>query len=170
MAYHGRASSVVVSPAAVPRPAGQLPPGVGGEPGHGPCRELDFELEVGAFIGGPANPRGSPVPIAAARDRIFGLVLLNDWSARDIQRWEMVPLGPFNGKNFCTTVSPWVVPLAALAPWATPAPAQHPPVLPYLAQPELDRLTYDVALEVAVVPAGGGGAEAVVCRSNLKHL
>ncbi|HSD29073.1 MAG TPA: fumarylacetoacetase [Vicinamibacteria bacterium] len=132
--YHGRASSLVVSGTAVRRPCGQTEPS-GGLPGFGPSRNLDYELEVGAFLG-PGNPLGEPVPIAAAEDRIFGLCLLNDWSARDLQKWEYQPLGPFLAKSFATTVSPWVVTLEALAPYRVPASARpegDPRPLPYLA-------------------------------------
>jgi fumarylacetoacetase len=128
IAYHGRASSVGLG-GPIHRPVGQL---LRDEtPVLEPTRELDFELEVGFFIG-PGNPNGRPIPIDEAADHIFGLVLVNDWSARDIQRWEYRPLGPFLGKNFATSISPWVVPLAALEPFRGPAPAQEPAPLPYL--------------------------------------
>ncbi|KAG8471144.1 hypothetical protein KFE25_009565 [Diacronema lutheri] len=114
--YHGRASSVVVSGGADPRrPCGQLPPGdASAAPSFGASAQMDYELELGFIIGGRENPLGSAEPVATAERRVFGCVLVNDWSARDIQRWEYVPLGPFGSKNFCTTISPWVVPLAAL--------------------------------------------------------
>ncbi len=127
--YHGRASSVVVSGTPVVRPLGQWR-GEGG-PGFGPTRRLDIELEVG-FVTGLGNPLGTPIPIQDAEDHIFGMCLVNDWSARDIQAWEYVPLGPFLGKSFATTVSPWVVTLDALAPFRVPAVAQDPEPLPYL--------------------------------------
>ena len=134
--YHGRSSSVGASPAAVRRPNGQRPgPGAGGlPPVFGPSRQLDYEVEVG-FLVGQGNRQGEPIPLRGAEKHIFGLCLLNDWSARDIQRWEYQPLGPFLGKNFATTVSPWVVPLEALAPFRLPRaerPAADPAPLGYL--------------------------------------
>jgi fumarylacetoacetase len=114
--YHGRASSVVVSGTPIRRPRGQLPPAEpGGWPGFGPSRRLDIELELG-FITGPGNELGTSIPTSAAADHVFGFVLVNDWSARDIQRWEYVPLGPFLGKSFATSISPWVVPLEVPRP------------------------------------------------------
>ncbi len=166
VAYHGRASTVGVSPAAVVRPLGQLPPAPPStSPAFGPSARLDFELEVGVFVGGPPNPPGARVPLSAAADRIFGYVLLNDWSARDVQRWEMVPLGPFAGKNFATTISPWVVTPDALAPWAVPAPPQADPRPPaYLCEDDdavggrgMPRETVDLPLTVVLETAGGGG-------------
>jgi fumarylacetoacetase len=119
--YHGRASSIVVSGASIRRPSGQTKPSApGARPGFGPTKFLDYELEVGMYIA-EGNPLGEPVSIREASSRIFGFSLLNDWSARDIQAWESQPLGPFLGKSFATSVSPWVVPLAALAPFRFPA-------------------------------------------------
>jgi fumarylacetoacetase len=135
--YHGRASSLVVSGTPVRRPCGQADTG-GGTPAFGPTRGLDYELEVGAFVG-PENPLGEPVPVAAAEGRVFGLCLVNDWSARDLQKWEYQPLGPFLGKSFATSVSPWVVTWEALAPYRVPAfarPEGDPRPLPYLAHDE----------------------------------
>ncbi|WP_291984397.1 fumarylacetoacetase [Luteitalea sp.] len=132
--YHGRASSVVVSGTPVRRPWGQTLPQGAQVPTFGPSQRLDYELEVGLVIGGE-NPLGEPVPVGQALDRVFGLVLLNDWSARDIQAWEYQPLGPFLGKSFATSISAWVVPLDALATRVAPAPrreANEPPLLPYL--------------------------------------
>ncbi|MEM8601321.1 MAG: fumarylacetoacetase [Bacteroidota bacterium] len=130
--YHGRASSIVVSGTDIRRPVGQRRPETeGSTPAFGPSRHLDFELELGFVIGG-GNALGTPVAIDDAAEHIFGLVLVNDWSARDIQAWEYVPLGPFLGKNFATTVSPWVVPLAALEPFRVAPPPQEPTPLPYL--------------------------------------
>jgi fumarylacetoacetase len=126
IAYHGRSSSLVVSGTPVRRPRGQL-----GEGRFGPTRELDYELELGAFLG-PGNALGEPIPIAKAQEQIAGVCLLNDWSARDIQRWEYQPLGPFLSKNFATTVSPWVVSADALAPFRTEPRPHDVPVLPYL--------------------------------------
>jgi fumarylacetoacetase len=130
--YHGRSASIVVSGTPIRRPRGQLPPaGADGGPTLGPTRRLDIELEIG-FITGPGNPLGTPIPAAGAADHVFGFVLVNDWSARDIQRWEYQPLGPFLGKSFATSISPWVVPLAALEPFRVPAPPQDPEPLEYL--------------------------------------
>ncbi len=131
--YHGRASSIVISGTSVRRPAGQTQ-----ESQFGPTRALDYELEMGVFVG-PANSLGKPVPIDQARSHIFGLCLLNDWSARDIQVWESQPLGPFLAKSFATTISPWVVPLEALEPFRAPAfgrPEGDPAPLPYLHSPD----------------------------------
>ena len=116
IAYHGRASSVVISETPFRRPKGQI--FLNGEATESKCLKLDFEFEFAAFIG-QGNRMGEDVPITKANDHIFGVVLMNDWSARDIQQWESTPLGPFNGKNFCTTVSPWVVTLEALEPFRT---------------------------------------------------
>lgn len=134
IAYHGRASSIVPSGTAIPRPQGQCQPFAGALPEFGPSRLLDYELEVGCFVGS-GNAWGSPVAIDAAEDALFGLCLVNDWSARDIQAWEYQPLGPFLAKSFATTVSPWVVTLEALAPFRCPAferPVKDPQPLPYL--------------------------------------
>jgi len=128
--YHGRASTVVASGTGIRRPHGQTKPS-DGPPVEGPTNALDFELEVG-FVTGPGNALGDPIGVDDAGDHIFGMVLVNDWSARDIQRWEYVPLGPFLGKSFATTVSPWVVPLEALDPYMVPGPTQIPEPLPYL--------------------------------------
>lgn len=145
VAYHGRTSSIVASGTDVRRPRGQMRPGPEGPPTFGPSRSLDFELEVGAIIG-QGNLMGEPIAVEEAEDHIFGLVLVNDWSARDIQAWEYQPLGPFLGKNFATSVSPWVVPLAALEPFRTAGPKQEPEPLPYLRQEE--RTTFSIHLEV----------------------
>ena len=158
--YHGRASSIVVSGTPVRRPVGQtLPPGAD-RPVFGPSRRLDFELEV-AFVIGKESTLGQPVPIAETEDYIFGLLLFNDWSARDLQRWEYVPLGPFLGKSFASSVSPWVVPLEALEPFRVPGPVQEPAVLPYLRGGPRDN--YAIDLRVAV------NGE-VICRSDFRHL
>src|SRR5919202_5656614 len=150
--YHGRSSSVVVSGTPVRRPRGQLPPPEpGGAPGFGPTRRLDIELELG-FVTGPGNELGSAIATADAAEHVFGFVLVNDWSARDIQRWEYQPLGPFLGKSFATSISPWVVPLEALRPHRVPAPAQDPQPLPYLRTDEDWAL--DVELSVALAPPG----------------
>jgi fumarylacetoacetase len=145
VAYHGRASSIVVSGTDVARPRGQSKPADASAPIFGPSKSLDFELEMGMLIG-PGNALGQPIPIQAAAEHIFGLVLVNDWSARDIQAWEYVPLGPFLAKNFATSISPWVVTLDALEPFRTAGPVQAPPPLPYL-QSKGD-WAYDIHLEV----------------------
>lgn len=129
--YHGRASSIVVSGTPIQRPHGQLKPSPDAPPVFAPSQQFDYELEIGAFIG-RGNALGQPIPIDEAEEHIFGLVLLNDWSARDIQRWEYVPLGPFLGKSVATTISPWVVTLDALEPFRTAGPVQEPAPLPYL--------------------------------------
>eukprot|EP00271_Cylindrocystis_brebissonii_P017672 TRINITY_DN4680_c0_g2_i1.p1 TRINITY_DN4680_c0_g2~~TRINITY_DN4680_c0_g2_i1.p1 ORF type:complete len:397 (+),score=46.42 TRINITY_DN4680_c0_g2_i1:112-1191(+) len=172
IAYHGRASSVVVSGTDIRRPRGQVisssssQPGSQSQPEFHACRNLDFELEMAAFIGPPTD-FGEPVTTNEALDHIFGLVLMNDWSARDIQKWEYVPLGPFLGKNFGTTVSPWVVTLDALVPFLCPAPKQSPRPLDYLQ--EVERHTYDIHLEVSIRPTGID-RPSVVCRSNFRHM
>jgi fumarylacetoacetase len=165
VAYHGRASSIVVSGTDVVRPKGQSRPNDSEPPVFGPSRALDFELEV-AFVIGRDSVLGQPVPAEVAEDYIFGFVLFNDWSARDLQKWEYQPLGPFLGKNFASSMSPWVVTPDALAPLRTSGPAQDPPVLPYL-QTTGER-TFDLQLEVALRPEDG--PETVVCRSNFKYL
>lgn len=152
IAYHGRASSVVLSGTGFRRPNGQSRPADSSRPAFGPCRRLDFELEMGFFVG-PETTLGEPVSVAQARDRIFGMCLLNDWSARDHQFWEMDPLGPFLGKNFCTSISPWIVSMEALEPYrvAFDRPASDPQPLPYL-DDATDRASgsLDVHLEVSV--------------------
>ncbi len=147
--YHGRASSIVVSGTRVRRPAGQLKLPDCEHPVFGPSRRLDYEAELG-FVVGPGNALGRPIPIARAREHVFGVVLLNDWSARDIQAWEYQPLGPFLGKSFATTVSPWIMTLDALEPFRVPAfarPQGDPDPLPYLREKEADA-TYSIEVEV----------------------
>jgi fumarylacetoacetase len=139
IAYHGRSSSLVVGGTAVKRPRGQL-----GEGKFGPTRELDYEVEVGAFLG-PGNELGKPIPVSEAQRHIAGVCLVNDWSARDIQRWEYQPLGPFLAKNFATSVSPWVVTIEALAPFRTDATAHDVPVLQYLQEQEQG--AFDITVE-----------------------
>ena len=163
--YHGRSSSVVVSGTPVRRPLGQTKP-ADAPPEFGPCRLLDFELEVGFFTG-PGNALGHAIPIEDARDHIFGMVLVNDWSARDIQKWEYVPLGPFLAKNFATTISPWVVPLEALDFCRVATGAQDPEPLPYL-QGDEEGL-YDIKLDVAI-KGPKMKAPHVVGRSNMRNL
>lgn len=131
VAYHGRASSVLLSGSPIRRPNGQTQKQPNTNPVFGPSQELDFELEAGFFVG-PGNTLGQPIPITQAADHIFGLVLVNDWSARDIQRWEYQPLGPFLSKSFATSISPWVVTLEALAPFRQSGPVQEPTPLPHL--------------------------------------
>lgn len=147
--YHGRAGTVVVSGTDIPRPSGQRRGDDG--PVFGPSTRLDIELEVG-FVTGNANRMGEPVDIADAEEAIFGMCLVNDWSARDIQGWEYVPLGPFLGKSFATTISPWIVPLAALEPFRVPVGPQDPEPLPYLRDDF--RKGVDIDLRVEYVPAG----------------
>jgi fumarylacetoacetase len=164
--YHGRASSIVVSGTDLRRPHGQMNPKDEPRPSFGPSRMLDFELEVGFFIG-PGNELGRPIPIDRAMDHIFGLVLVNDWSARDIQRWEYVPLGPFLAKNFGTSISPWIVPMAALEPFRIAGEKQDPEPLSYLRLP--GNWAYDINLEVKLQTAKMK-EPAVISRSNVKHL
>jgi fumarylacetoacetase len=160
--YHGRSSTVVVSGTPVARPHGQRPPAEdGGAPTYGPSERLDIELELGFVTGGPLNALGEPLRIEDVREHVFGLVLVNDWSARDLQRWEYQPLGPFLGKSFATSISPWVVPLEALEPFRVAGPVQDPQPLPYLRRAEDWNL--DIALEVEL-----NGT--VVSRTNARGL
>jgi fumarylacetoacetase len=172
--YHGRSSSVGVSGQAFRRPVGQaLPPGAS-EPVFGPSRRLDIELELGIFVG-PGNEQGEPIAIDAAEDHVFGICLLNDWSARDIQAWEYQPLGPFLSKNFATTISPWIVTLDALAPYrvAFERPAGDPQPLPYLAGEHNRREgAFDIRLEVGLQTARmreSGQGWASICRTSYRH-
>jgi fumarylacetoacetase len=172
--YHGRASSIGVSGQTFKRPHGQiLPPGEQA-PIVAASRRLDYELELGVFIGS-GNPPGEPIDIARAEWHVFGLTLLNDWSARDLQAWEYQPLGPFLSKNFATTISPWVVTLEALAPYRTEwtRPAGDPPPLPYLDAPENRRAgAFDIQLEVLIETAAMRSqkqAAARLSRSSFKH-
>jgi fumarylacetoacetase len=163
--YHGRASSIVPSGVPVRRPLGQTMPDGSEKPIFGPCRLLDFELEM-AFVVGKSNPQGFPISVSNAEEYIFGLMLFNDWSARDIQKWEYVPLGPFGAKNFASTVSPWVITLEALEPFRIKGPVQEPEVLPYLEWNEPAH--FDVQLEVYIRTPQG--AQKRVCASNFKNL
>ena len=165
VAYHGRASSVVVSGTPFHRPKGQTKADDADAPSFGPCRLLDFELEM-AYITGKENPLGQAVSTEEAEEYIFGFVILNDWSARDIQKWEYVPLGPFLAKNFASHVSPWVVTMDALEPYTVAGPKQDPKVLPYLKYEGNSH--FDVNLQVAIKPADQ--EETVVCNSNMKYL
>ncbi|MGA7885933.1 MAG: fumarylacetoacetase [Acidobacteriaceae bacterium] len=174
--YHGRASSIVVSGAEVRRPSGQTKAPDAGAPSFGPSRMLDYELEVGFFVG-QGNALGEPVPISQAEEHVFGFCLVNDWSARDIQAWEYVPLGPFLGKSFATTISPWVVTLDALAPFRVPAarrPEGDPEPLPYLTdERDRQRGAFDVQLEVSLLTArmrAAGDQPARVSLGNLRDL
>ncbi|XP_048649418.1 fumarylacetoacetase isoform X1 [Marmota marmota marmota] len=164
--YHGRASSVVVSGTPIRRPMGQMRPDNSKPPVYGACKLLDIELEMAFFVG-PGNRFGEPIPISKAHEHIFGMVLMNDWSARDIQQWEYVPLGPFLGKSFGTTISPWVVPMDALMPFVVPNPIQDPRPLPYLCHDQ--PYTFDINLSVAL-KGEGMSQPATICRSNFKHM
>jgi len=163
--YHGRASSIIVSGQDIHRPCGQTKPTSEDLPIYGPSKRLDFELEM-AFIIGKENGLGNPISIKNAKDHIFGMVLFNDWSARDIQKWEYVPLGPFLGKSFASSISPWVVTMEALAPFKVQGPKQEPDVLPYLQRS--DDANYDINLEVSITPESG--SEENICRSNYKYM
>jgi len=163
--YHGRSSSIIPSGTPIRRPIGQTKPGDDGVPGFGPSKLLDFELEM-AFITTATNDLGKRVKIKDAEENIFGLVQFNDWSARDIQAWEYVPLGPFLGKSFASTISPWIVTLDALQPFRTNGPKQDPKPLPYLQQSE--NMNYDIHLQAAIMPKGG--KETVVANSNFKYM
>uniref|UniRef100_A0A0N4ZNN7 Fumarylacetoacetase n=1 Tax=Parastrongyloides trichosuri TaxID=131310 RepID=A0A0N4ZNN7_PARTI len=165
--YHGRSSSVVISGTPIKRPCGQLKADNEEEPKYGASKLLDFELETAFFVGGPPTQLGETVDIKNASDRIFGVVLMNDWSARDIQKWEYVPLGPFLGKSFGTTISPWIVTIDALKPFVMENPKQEPKVLDYLKDDE--PFTFDVNLEVLIKPSNAQEAS-IVCKSNLKYL
>lgn len=163
--YHGRASSVVVSGTPIRRPKGQLMPDGADSPVFGETKLLDFELEM-AFVVGKSNELGSPIRIEDAEDYIYGMVLFNDWSARDIQKWEYVPLGPFGAKNFASTISPWVISLEALEPFRVPGPRQDPEVLSYL---RLDKPSnFDIELSVEIVSSKGFKMK--VCQSNFKYM
>lgn len=163
--YHGRSSSIVVSGTPIHRPKGQTMPKDAEKPVFGPSRLLDFELEM-AFITGKPTQLGESVSVEQAEEHIFGLLLFNDLSARDIQKWEYVPLGPFLGKNFGSPVSPWIVTLDALEPFRTEGPVQEPEVLPYLKFS--GKKNYDIQLEVLIQPQGGKAH--TVCRSNFKYM
>ncbi len=166
VAYHGRASSVVISGTDLHRPRGQTRPESAEAPIYGPSKSVDFELEMGAIVG-PGNNLGEPIPVPNALDHVFGLVLVNDWSARDVQGWEYVPLGPFLAKNFGTSISPWIVPLEALEPFRATGPAQDPTPLPYLRTPP--ESSWDIHLEV-LLQTEKMPAPQCICRSNYRHL
>ena len=162
--YNGRASSVVVSGTDLVRPSGQIKLPNEERPVFSACRKLDFELETG-FIVGKATALGEPIAIEEAENHIFGMVLLNDWSARDIQQWEYVPLGPFNSKTFGTSISPWVVTLEALEPFRCASPVQEPQPLPYLRENTANN--YDIKLQVAIA---ADGSETVISNTNFKYM
>lgn len=163
--YHGRSSSIIPSGIPVHRPQGQTLPNGATEPVFGPSRLVDFELEMG-FITTDANDIGEPIPVDEAEEYIFGLVLLNDWSARDIQKWEYVPLGPFLAKNFATSISPWIVTLDALEPYRVNGPKPVKPQLEYLKYK--GKKSFDINLEVAIQPKGA--KETTVSKSNFKYM
>ena len=163
--YHGRSSSIVVSGTNIHRPKGQTLPEGADKPVFGPSRLVDFELET-AFITGGSNKLGEPIPIKKAEEHIFGLVLFNDLSARDIQKWEYVPLGPFLSKNFGSVISPWIITLEALEPFRVKGPVQEPAVLPYL---QIDgKHNFDIGLEVYIKPENGD--ETLISKSNFKYM
>jgi len=164
--YHGRASSVVVSGTPVRRPCGQSRSDDTKPPVFGPCKIMDFELEM-AFFCGPGNKLGDPISAENAHEHIFGFTLMNDWSARDIQKWEYIPLGPFTAKNFATSLSPWVVTVDALMPFALENVKQEPEVFPYLKHD--DPFRFDVKLEVSI-KSETSNEPGLVCRSNLKNM
>jgi fumarylacetoacetase len=166
VAYHGRASSIVISGTDVRRPEGQSKAPDASAPVFGPSRSLDFELET-AFLVGPGNPLGQSISVDRAAEHIFGLVLMNDWSARDIQAWEYQPLGPFLAKNFCTSISPWVVTLEALEPFRKRLPVQDPAPLPYLHATK--DFTFDIHLEAHLRTAAMETAHPIT-RTNFQNL
>ncbi|MBD3664675.1 fumarylacetoacetase [Sulfitobacter sp. TSTF-M16] len=163
--YNGRASTVVVSGTDIHRPNGQLKAPDAEKPGFGPCKRLDIELEMGAIVG-TSTEMGQPVTVAEADEMIFGYVLLNDWSARDIQAWEYQPLGPFQAKAFATSISPWIVTRAALEPFRTSTPEREKDLLPYLKEP--GPMLYDIDLAVIIEPEGG--AQEVIARTNYNEM
>ncbi|MEO9850911.1 MAG: fumarylacetoacetase [Reichenbachiella sp.] len=163
--YHGRSSSIVISGTDFHRPKGQQKPSPNDPPVFGPCKLLDFELEMG-FIVGKGTELGESISTANASDHIFGLCVFNDWSARDLQKWEYVPLGPFLAKNFASHLSPWIVTLEALEPFRTSGPVQDPKVLPYLEYQGDNH--YDIELEVSIETAQGESKK--VSESNFKYM
>lgn len=164
--YHGRASSVVVSPATFARPSGQIKGPTDAKPRHEKSKKMDFELEVGMIVG-KSNKLGEPIPIGSAEDHVFGFVILNDVSARDVQNWEYVPLGPFTAKNCITVISPWIVTAEALKGAYQKLPPQDPEPLEYLS--DANHGSYDVALDV-VLKTAGGDKEHLISKSNMKYL
>ncbi|RKO82755.1 hypothetical protein BDK51DRAFT_24287 [Blyttiomyces helicus] len=164
--YHGRASSVVITGTPLKRPSGLILDPVTKKPYYSACKKLDFELEV-AFLVGTGNELGKPIPINKADEHIFGMVLMNDWSARDIQQFEYVPLGPFLGKNFGTTISPWIVTLDALESFRVAQPTPDTIPADYLRGGDAD--AYDVSLQVLIKP-DGAAAPTPISTSNLKYM
>jgi fumarylacetoacetase len=162
--YNGRASTVVVSGTPIRRPLGQLKPPGSDAPLLAPSRKLDLELELGAIVGTP-NTMGKPVTVSWAYDMIFGYILLNDWSARDIQVWEYQPLGPFQSKAFATTISPWIVTREALEPYRHPTPPREKPLLPYLTETQPNN--FDLSLQVDLATPG---ARTTITRTNARHM
>jgi len=165
IAYNGRASSIVVSGTPVMRPNGQTKRPDAKRPVFGPSRKLDFEVET-AFVVGVGNPLGEPIAVDDALSHVFGMVLMNDWSARDLQQWEYIPLGPFNSKTFATSISPWVVTMDALEPFRVEGPVQDPAPLPYLET--TGPQNYDIHLEAALAPAGK--RPTTIARTNFKTM
>ncbi|CAH0995557.1 hypothetical protein EMA8858_01680 [Emticicia aquatica] len=160
IAYHGRASSIVISGTPIHRPKGQFKPADASSPVFGPTKEMDFELEIGAIIGKNSS-HGESINISESEDYVFGLVLFNDWSARDIQRWETLPLGPFLGKNFASSISPWVVTMESLSPFRVESPTQDPAPLPYL---KVDgKRNFDINLEVKL-------GNNIISETNFKQM
>jgi fumarylacetoacetase len=162
--YHGRSSTIIPSGIPIHRPMGQTLPHGENTPVFGPSRSVDFELET-AFITTDTNVMGENIPVHEAEEYIFGMVLLNDWSARDIQKWEYVPLGPFLAKNFATSISPWIVTMDALEPFRTKGPKQDPNPLPHIQLK--GRHSFDINLQVAITPEKG--VANVVTKTNFKH-
>lgn len=163
--YHGRASSIVLSGTPIHRPKGQTKADDADVPSFGPCRLLDFELEMG-FVVGKSNKMGTAVSVEDAEDHIFGMVIFNDWSARDIQKWEYVPLGPFLGKNFASSVSPWIITMEALEPFRSASPKQEPAVLPYLEQ----KKDHNFNINLEAIIETPEGVSKTVSNSNFKHM
>jgi len=164
--YHGRSSSVVVSGTPIQRPSGQTRPDESKPPVFGPCKLMDFELEMAFFVG-PGNDMGKPIPIDKAHEHIFGMVVMNDWSARDIQKWEYIPLGPFLAKNMGTSISPWVVSMDALAPFIIDNMVQDPEPLPYLKH--ADNYNFNINLEVKI-SADNLPSPVLISQSNFKYM
>ncbi len=164
--YNGRASTVVVSGTPIRRPLGQMKPAAADKPLFGPSRRLDIELEMGAVVGQPST-MGEPISVSQADEMIFGYVLLNDWSARDIQAWEYVPLGPFQAKVFATTISPWVVTKAALEPFRVSTPEREEELFPYLREPK--PMLYDIHLEAWMQPENAARATRI-SETNYRYL
>jgi len=163
--YHGRSSSIIPTGQTIKRPKGQQKPNEDEGPVFGPCKLLDFELEM-AFVTFDGKPLGESISTKEAKDYIFGMCIMNDWSARDIQKWEYVPLGPFLAKSFASSVSPWIVTMEALEPFSIEGPEQDPEVLPYLNYE--GKHHYDIDLEVGIIPENG--EETTVCNSNYRYM